>query len=29
MAEAARAIASPGDRAFVAELYTRSRFSTR
>jgi len=29
MAEAARAIASPGDRAFVAALYTRSRFSTR
>ncbi len=29
MTEAARAIASPGDRAFVAELYTRSRFSTR
>ena len=29
MVEAARAIASPGDRAFVAELYTRSRFSTR
>jgi len=29
MAEAARTIASPGDRAFVADLYSRSRFSTR
>ena len=29
MSEAARAIAGAGDRAFVSQLYTRSRFSTR